>query len=384
MVVAVLMVMTTLITDVTYASRVRLLVATHERDRAQAYYLARSGVLMYQLVLVADRYVKEQLGQYLGVSLSLWQMVPVINTGLMRMIFAAEGDSSTVNQDEVNTFLTTGQVSETVADAALEESSGGVFGDKAFLDFTGDFSAILTDEDSKIAVNAFKNLPANSDYTALLEDPTYLALMGLFSTEENEDWFYDHDLDRTELIANLADWIDTDTTRMVASGGSEDSLYSNLGLEDDYMTKNGPFDSLEEIREVAGWSDDVFDRFKDKLTVWGRGKINVCSISDEMLEAVLLASDPTMSDSTALGYIEQYTTYVSEYGCPDKKSEWVDWWETNAGITISESIQKQMTTSSKTFMVKSTGLVDQSSVTITAVIDMSDNAYGDIVFWKEE
>src|SRR4029450_10464 len=137
MVVAVLMVMTTLITDVTYASRVRLLVSTHERDRAEAYYLARSGVLMYQLVLVADRYVKEQLGQYLGVSLSLWQMVPVINTGLMRMIFAAEGDKSTVNQDEVNTFLTTGQVSETVADAALEESASGVFGDKAFLDFTG-------------------------------------------------------------------------------------------------------------------------------------------------------------------------------------------------------------------------------------------------------
>jgi type II secretory pathway component PulK len=381
MVVAVLMVMTTLITDVTYASRVRLLVATHERDRAQAYYLARSGVLMYQLVLVADRYVKDQLGDYLGVSLSLWQMIPVINTGLMRMIFAAEGDKSTVTQDEVNTFKTTGQVSETIADAALEESAGGVFGDKAFLDFTGDFSAILTDEDSKIAVNALKNLPPNSDYTALLEDPTYLALMGLFSTQENEDWFYDHDLDRTELIANLADWIDTDSTRMVASGGDENSLYSNLGLEDDYMAKNGPFDSLEEIREVSGWSDDVFDRFKDKLTVWGRGKINVCSISDDMLEAVLKASNPTINDFT--NYITEYKADIGENGCPTKTADWVTKME-GYGLTISQSIQKQMTTSSKTFMVKSTGLVDQSSVTITAVIDMSDNAYGDIVFWKEE
>jgi hypothetical protein len=308
-------------------------------------------------------------------------MVHVINTVLMRMIFAAQGDKSTVNQDEVNTFLTTGQVSETVANAALEESSGGVFGDKAFLDFTGDFSAVLTDEDSKIAVNAFKNLPANSDYTALTEDPTYNALYGLFSTQENEDWFYDHDLDRTELIANLADWIDTDSTRMVASGGDENSLYSNLGLEDDYMVKNAPFDSLEEIREVSGWSDDVFDRFKDKLTVWGRGKINVCSISDDMLEAVLKASNPTINDFTS--YIEQYTAYISESGCPTKTADWVKIW-TDDGLTISDSIQKQMTTKSKTFMVKSTGLVNESSVTITAVIDMSDNAYGDIVFWKEE
>src|SRR6185436_11425246 len=159
------------------------------------------------------------------------------------------------------------------------------------------------------------------------------------------------------------------------------SLYSNLGLEDDYIVKNGPFDSLEEIREVSGWSDDVFDRFKDKLTVWGRGKINVCSISDEMLEAILKASNPTFNDFS--GYIEKYTADVAESGCKSKKADWVAFWEEN-GLTISETIQKQMTTSSKTFMIKSTGLVDQSSVTITAVIDMSDNAYGDIVFWKEE
>jgi type II secretory pathway component PulK len=382
MVVAVLMVMTTLITDVTYQSRVRLLVATHERDRVQAYYLARSGVLMYQLILVADRYVQEQLGKYLGMSLSLWQMVPVLNTGLMRMIFAAEGDQDAVTQDDVDNFLTTGQVSEAVADAALEEASSGVFGDKTFLDFTGDFSAELTDEDSKIAINAFKSLPATTDYTTFIENPTYLALMGLFSTDENEDWFYDRDLDRTELIANLADWIDLNTTRLVASGGDENSLYTTLGLEDDYMAKNGPFDSLEEIRQVAGWSDEVFDRFEDKLTVWGRGKINVCSLSDEMLEALLKASNPMQNDFTS--QIEEYNFKVSEEGCAEKKSEWVSYWQDEQGLTISESIQKQMTTSSRTFMVKSTGLVDRSSVTITAIIDMSTNAYGDIVFWKEE
>jgi hypothetical protein len=32
----------------------------------------------------------------------------------------------------------------------------------------------------------------------------------------------------------------------------------------------------------------VFDRFKDKLTGVGPGKINVCSLSDEIVEAVLL------------------------------------------------------------------------------------------------
>jgi general secretion pathway protein K len=383
MVVAVLMVMTTLITDVTYQSRVRLLVATHERDRAQAYYLARSGVLIYQLVLVADRYVEEQLGDYLSLSLSLWQMVPVINTGLMRMIFAAEGDRSAVTQDEVNTFLTTGQVSETIADAALEESGGGVFDDKAFLDFDGDFSAILTDEDSKIPVNNFQNLSATTDYSTFLEDPTYVALMGLFSTEDNEQWFYDRDLDRTELIANLADWIDPNTTRLTSSGGDEDALYSNLGLEDDYMSKNAPFDSLEEIREVSGWSDEVFDRFEGELSVWGRGKINVCSISDEMLMGLLQAGDPNLSEYTAERAVLDYGTYISENGCPDKKSDWVKIW-TDQGYTVPENVQKMLTTSSRTFTVKSTGLVNQTSVTITAVIDMSSNAYGDIVFWKEE
>jgi hypothetical protein len=81
---------------------------------------------------------------------------------------AAEGDKSTVNQDEAQHLPTTGQVSQKRrTNAALRESSGGVFGDKAFLDF-GEWRLLrsLTDEDSR-SPSTFKNMPPNSDYTAL-------------------------------------------------------------------------------------------------------------------------------------------------------------------------------------------------------------------------
>lgn len=380
MAVGILMITTVLVTEVTYSSRVRLLVSTHQRDKVQAYWLAKSGVYIYHLILVADRYVEDQLGEYLGVSLSLWEMVPIINTGLMKMIFAYEDSSSNISQEEVDNFLLTGQASEEITDMAVEEA-GGLFDDKSFLDFDGEFSATLVDEDSKIPVNNFSELETGTTYADFLEDPTYKALYGLFSTEENEEWFYDRDIDRTELIANLADWIDGDTTRLTSDGGYEDSLYDDL--DDPYLTKNAPLDSVEEIRLVDGWDDEVFGKFGDQLTIWGRGKLNVHSVSDDMLKGILLTIDETLTESQLEYYLENYEEYVDTYGNFERKKYWVEYWE-DQGFEIPDDVSTMLRVKSRTFTVKSTGLVNDSSVTISAIIDTSSNKYGDVLFWKVE
>ena len=61
-VVAIMMVLTVLVTELAYTSRVRMLVATHQQQRAQAYWLARTGVAVYQLVLAADKQIQKQMG----------------------------------------------------------------------------------------------------------------------------------------------------------------------------------------------------------------------------------------------------------------------------------------------------------------------------------
>ena len=55
MVVATLMVMTVLVTEIAYGSRVRMLTAAHTQQRVQAYWLARSGVNLYSLILMANK-----------------------------------------------------------------------------------------------------------------------------------------------------------------------------------------------------------------------------------------------------------------------------------------------------------------------------------------
>ena len=73
------------------------------------------------------------------------------------------------------------------------------------------------------------------------------------------------------LAAAVEDWRDKDDT--AASGGAEGSYYR--GLEDAYDCKNGPFESLEELRLVRGMTPALYRRLEPHLTVYGSGQLNV-------------------------------------------------------------------------------------------------------------
>lgn len=105
--------------------------AQHHRDEVRAEALAMSGVQIYRLVLMASKQLGanpmiQQAGQLMGFNGdSLWQMVPVINTQIMRMLFVTGGD--------------TGEFAELTQDD-IDESRGESSAFKRnFLDFDGDF-----------------------------------------------------------------------------------------------------------------------------------------------------------------------------------------------------------------------------------------------------
>ena len=109
----------------------------------------------------------------------------------------------------------------------------------------------------------------------------------MMNKEEHNQFFYDNDLDRTELIANLVDWTDADDIRLF-EGGYEESLYERL--ENPYRPKNAPFDTREEIRLVDGWHlDSVWERFGRYLTIYGEGKVNVNTAPRPVLRGILTA-----------------------------------------------------------------------------------------------
>lgn len=377
--IALLMVLTTLVflvvlvTEIAYSSRVRFLKSAHARDDIAAQYLAMSGLSIYRLILVANKQMGDssigEMAASFGVSEGLWQMVPAINTGLLRMFFVSGGS---VDDQELEEFATEG--------LSDEERTESRFADKGFLDFEGDFSAEVSDEDRKINIRFLgKTCDGVCTLATLQEDPIAIQLYGLMSGQEHDQWFYERNVERWELIADLADWIDTDTDR-IWRGGYEDALYNNL--DSPYLAKNAPFDTKDEIRLVNGWQDDVYEKFGDEVTIYGPGKINIGTASDEMLKGLFKAYiERQISDDEAelilMDMREQ--TMIVDF---TKPKEFVEWLENRANSTLRDGLADAIKTESETFLVSSTGMVGNSTAQITCVLDFSSSKVGRIKYWR--
>ena len=238
--------------------------------------------------------------------------------------------------------------------------------------------AIIEDEDAKVSI---KGLQSADPTVSLMENPTAIQLYGLMSGEENDQWFYERNIDRWDLIANLKDWMDSDTNRSGARGGYEDDLYNRL--ESPYLSKNAAFDTKEEIRLVEGWQDAVYERFGDKITIYGTGKINVNSASDEVLKGLFKAYvSPIPTDSTCELLMDQLDEYklLTDFRSGEEFFNWLE----SQGQSVDEALKSAVGTSSTVFNVTSTGFVGETSRTITAIFDFSGSGEGDILYWRLE
>ena len=130
--------LTVIVSEVSYVSRMRFLTAYHQKDRVQAYWLAKSGTNIYALILAANKQLgKNSMIQQFGSGRFIMANGSVINTGLMRMLFASQPGND-LSEEDVESFKQDGRVSEDVMEQSRE---GGIFNDRNFLDFNGDFSA---------------------------------------------------------------------------------------------------------------------------------------------------------------------------------------------------------------------------------------------------
>ncbi len=371
MVITSLMFITIIGTEMTKGGIVRLRLAANQRDEAKAEALAETGFQMYRLILVASKGMGQQLGpmlQQFGMTGELWQMMPFINTGMMRMLLSA---GSSPDEDDVEQFAVEGLTDEQIAESR-EEGQGTT--KRNFLDFDGDFFAEVTDENSRIYVGAFRA----TTYADMLEDPVALRLYGLMSGVDNDQFFYDQNIDRWELIGNLADWTDVDDMRLY-QGGSEISVYDRL--DEPYRPKNAGFESMSEIRLVDGWHrDDIWEKFGEQLTIYGNGQVNINSATPEVISALLRAYvTPNNPDyiRTLLAEISLYQS-ISPY---TNGQGFVTHLE-SLGATVNPELQRAVGTESNVFHLTSTGQVGEAVVTIDAIVDFSNSPIGEIVYWR--
>jgi general secretion pathway protein K len=119
----------------------------------------------------------------------------------------------------------------------------------------------LVDEESKININK-----ASVQVMARLFN-----LAGLDESEAGD------------LASSIVDWRDEDS-QLNSPGGGEDSYYRLL--PEPYEAKNAPFQALDELLLVKGVNENIFQKIRKYITIYGNGRVNINTAAKPVLMAV--------------------------------------------------------------------------------------------------
>jgi general secretion pathway protein K len=459
MVVAAIAILTAVAVEFSYHSRVEARLATNARDELRAYYLARSAVQLSRLVLHFQREVDQvqipNLSGILGglggssamgnvnvatgqtsasttqvaagtpksssLHLRLWDIIPV-DSGTLQIFMGAPPPLS----------------ADLAAAAAM--SDGGLnlpkmrsvpgFGPKAaggtssrletparpFGDFDGTFHSDVSDEESKINVNALNQLSTQAAATAT----EMLTLMHW--KDQKYDFLFDdnadsdpqhHQVHREDLLSNIHDWIDSDTNTtgfnplqmmlfsdpFVPGFGDEDAFYQRQDPR--YHAKNAPLDTVDELYMVHGINDRFMKAFGSRLTVYSapQALLNVnTNDTQQQLTNILVALDTNrfpeapiqlMGNPLLLQTILTELQMLRSFAFIGiSVSSFVAVLAANQlpvrpELTVANSPHAFLGDTSQTFTIEASGEVGDVQSRVTAVIRYDDNL-GKLLYWKEE
>jgi type II secretory pathway component PulK len=226
--------------EMVISSNVAIGLATGVRDSIKAEYMAKSGVNLALFLTQID----------FGIDLKLTEM----NQPL--------ADGSADFWSMLNGMPIGGSTVEMVTQAADKFDLGKV-SDSKVIDqlklFEGSFQIDVSDEESKINLNYLQNSRRSEVAVAMLT--------ALFSCPAERALLESKKLSPKMLAARVLDFIDSDSTPAEDSGFSdENSPYSSY--KPPYKARNFPLDSIEDLRLVEGWDDEVHAIFAPYLTVF--------------------------------------------------------------------------------------------------------------------
>ncbi len=356
MVLIVTVVLATLAVELTFSSRINAKITTNLRDSTKAYYLAKSGISMGAQRIVMDSVAHQLLGKYIGNSDNLtefWWTIPLMYP-LGAGMFSDVLEESGLSQDALKNF---------------EKSQ----------DIGGSFISEISDESSRINVNDIQ-------FTAETPNGVYTVLMNLMTMPKFQKFF--RYKSREEILNKIVDWVDVNSEIAGIGGGIEDSDYY------DYRVKNAAFFSPGELKLVKGVTLDFYTELEPFITVFPfsypqstvpLSKINVNTAPREIIASLFdqgFVSDPWQVSKEIMEERDGGIVWNS-------KDEYIKYIQDKLGIDpkdkeqpISRSIENIIGVKSDYFRLKSTGIVENSQSTITAVAKRQGREYS-IIYWRD-
>lgn len=286
MVMGAIAILTVMLAEFQDETSAELAAATAQRDAIQAEYMARSAVNLARLLVASEPTMRKAIAPLFMFLKKTPPQLPIWE--FSDRLLGAFND-----QDGSSDFART---------IGVDASQGKNLGMPG-----GRWELVIVDEDSKINVNLgasneIAHIRLAKEIMGLIAPPQYGPL---FEQKDGSGQFND----RLSTCQAIIDWSDFDEQGFncdmqqltaASSAGVEDNYYTLLPKP--YRRKNAPYDSLDELHQVRGVSEDFWQTFIDPdpsnpkkriVTVWGQGAVNVNTANAQTLLGVVCGGAPT-------------------------------------------------------------------------------------------
>ncbi len=370
------------VAEFSYNTRVNLAMTNYAQKEVQAYFGARSGIMVALFVLETKEVVDKIVGTYAAAAggmntnaIEIWRAIAPLCDGLSSARFNLYGID--------------------LMDMEGLEGMGMPKGQS--------FACDIQLEDGKINLNQV----ASTQEKQVL----YTELRSVFMQYFASDLFNENERKVDEVIGAIIDWADADDNKtqieagivMESQGGSGEGggkKYSKNG----YEVKNAHYDTVEELRYVDGVTDGVYCMLKNKVTVYNTEKLNVNSadldtikglVCSHLLDKGTILCDPRLRAQGLPAPIDIVGQYLEI--CRQAKSQMFSPAFTSANSFVqffnklsafigeplpidSAGLAAKVGTSGKVWRIVGEGKSGDVVRRINVVLDTST---GKIVYWRE-
>lgn len=230
----------------------------------------------------------------------------------------------------------------------------------------GSVTIRIEDQDGKLDIN---RMVGGNNPQAIMVD-RFLRLLVVLGLDERAD--------PAELTAALIDWLDTGDepyTEIHTDGqslpvaGAEDVYYQSQSQP--YRCKNSPLETLQELALVKGFIPEIIKQISPHLSVNGAMAVNVNTASAE----VLMSLDLQISRETAQTIIDYRQTE------PIEKVAQLEEILAPEDYVVLKTLANlgQLGTTSRTYRIETSALVNDGSRRLMAEIDKQGN---ELLFFK--
>jgi type II secretory pathway component PulK len=348
------------------SSSVDLSIGTAGRDNVRAEYIAKSGANWARWLNLFDYGLDLQFAQapdpaMKGAKAAIGPLWDKLN-----MIFSYD---SPLDMTQTKTFLQAFGMSALMDSQAVEllQSLGGELG------------VDVADEGGKINLNVCYQ-------SATLCKATMAQLSALMNCSDIEkEYMRENNIRPAEVLAKIQDWIDGNSVAEPNSGvSSEDDAY--LKRTPSHKAKNAPLDTLEELKVVDGWTDELHAYFSPYLTVYpfvhaqdqnkASFKLNINSLGQEAIRCLF---------SRELGQKDARDGFAKKFRDLTKDSSVIANNDQELGKIVQDLISYQvdpaekgkedsdkstwLTTSSRVYRIRAKGVVGNQTKTVEYILE---------------